>query len=269
MFDLGEVRQQFGASATYLGTGSFGETFRVDDLAVKVIHTDTGVRLEREVAGLNRVTSDNVVRLVRVDSVVLAGADRPALWFEYIDGPNVAEKLDAGKFLPPEQFDSFALGLLRGLSALHAEGVIHRDIKPANVALRSGLWSRPVVLDLGLVKLLDLRSITNYPALVGTAMYMAPEQLAGTRVRRVADIFSCGALLYEAVSGLHPFVPPDAAGLTQNDLIAAIDAGVDPAPLDNLDAEACSMVTQMLSYAEHRRGTTRSLIRQLEKRIGI
>lgn len=263
-FDLAEVRQTLGPTASYLGTGSFGETYRVGSEAVKVIHTDAGVRLDREVASLNRVSHGNVVRLLREETLRLGGKERVALRFEYINGPNIADKVAAGALLPGTDFTAFAAGLLRGLEALHSEGIIHRDIKPANVALRAGEWSQPVILDLGLAKLLDLGSITNYPALVGTAIYMAPEQLTGARVRKVADVFSTGTLIYEAVTGQHPFVAPNAYGMTHSDLIAAVRAGPDATKLGSLADAQRAVLLQMLSHTEYQRGTAKSLVRALE-----
>ena len=66
---------------------------------------------------------------------------------------------------------------------MHAADLLHRDLKPANVALRSGDYGQPVILDLGFAKLLDIESITKYPTLIGTTLYMAPEQLRGEERR--------------------------------------------------------------------------------------
>lgn len=143
-------------TATPLGRGAFGETWRLDDhdggqRAAKVILSATysQPRLAREVEGLGRVNHPNVVKLLAATSVVLARGSRAALLFEYVPGGDAATRLLPGTRIAPLDVARFGAGTLSGLFALHGADLVHRDIKPQNIAVREGDWGRPVLLDLG------------------------------------------------------------------------------------------------------------------------
>lgn len=257
-----DVTDAFGAAATYLGTGGFGETWRVKDQAIKIIHRDS-TRGPREIESLERVDHPNVVRLLQAEDVTVAGIRREVLRFDYIPGGDVERALQEGRLLPADELPAFLKGLLCGIQALHEADVLHRDIKPGNVALRNGIWSEPVILDLGLARLLDMSSITAYPAFMGTLPYMAPEQIEGRRVRKAVDLFAAGVLTRQALTGQHPFHPP---GVDPQDVAAfgrRITAG--PAPLpDEVPAPLRTLLDRMVSASEHQRGSTKSCLRDLE-----
>ncbi|MDX2393426.1 serine/threonine protein kinase [Streptomyces sp. DK15] len=211
-FSSDEIAQAVGSrSVTYLGTGSFGETWRIQtpdrDAAYKIIYRDdsSSERLKREIRSYRRVASTNVVRLDDAFRLNISGRRYATLAFEYIDGGDLAVAITDGQPNSGQLLD-LASGLLCGLSALHSAELLHRDLKPANIALRNGDFSHPVILDLGLAKLLDVESITRYPTTIGTPMYMAPEQLRGERAIRASDMWAVGAVLYEAAVGVHPFI---------------------------------------------------------------
>lgn len=199
-------------TAEYLGTGSFGETWRLETadgrtLARKFLH-DPGYnvdRLNREVEGLRRVASPYVVTLLDVGESVLGGETLAHLDFEFIAGDDLQKWAARGGTLTPDDAVALASGLLQGAAALHGAKVLHRDIKPANIGLRNGDPQHPVILDLGLAKLLDVESITRYPDLIGTAMYASPEQLRGERAVKASDVWSIGIVMHEAVCRRHPF----------------------------------------------------------------
>ena len=137
------------------------------------------------------------------------GKTYPYLECDYINGGTVKARIDDGK-RPTETADTRGLltGLLAGVGEIHDLGVLHRDIKPANTALRDGDWGQPVLLDFGLARVLDMSSHTEYPARIGTEMYMAPEQLKSQQARRRSDMFSLAVVVYEAATGRHPFLEP-------------------------------------------------------------
>jgi formylglycine-generating enzyme required for sulfatase activity len=90
------------------------------------------------------------------------------------------------------------------LAHAHEQGMIHRDVKPGNILMADDNW--PLLSDFGLVKMVeDSRQLTASGASVGTPQYMSPEQAQGLAVDRRSDIYSLGALLYEAVTGQPPF----------------------------------------------------------------
>lgn len=257
-----DVADAFGAPATYLGTGGFGETWRVGDQAIKIIHRES-TRVPREVESLERVSHRNVVRLLKAEDVAVAGTQREVLRFEFIPGGDVERVLKEERLLPVDELPAFLEGLLRGIQALQQAGVLHRDLKPGNVALRGGAWSEPVILDLGLARLLDQSSITAYPAFMGTLPYMAPEQIDGRRVRKAVDLFAAGVLTRQALTGQHPFHPP---GINPQDVAAfghRMAAGPTPLP-DEVPAPLRTLLDRMVSAAEHPRGSTKSCLRDLE-----
>lgn len=262
IFAENDVADAFGAPATYLGTGGFGETWHVGDQAIKIIHRES-TRVPREIESLGRVNHPNVVRLLKAEDVMVAGIQREVLRFEFIPGGDLEQALGKGQLLPVDELPAFLKGLLRGIRALQEAGVLHRDLKPGNVALRGGAWSEPVILDLGLARLLDQSSITAYPAFMGTLPYMAPEQFDGRRVRKAVDLFAAGVLTRQALTGQHPFHPPGIDPQDAGGFVRRISAG--PASLpDEVPAPLRTLLDRMVSPAEHERGSTRSCLRDLE-----
>jgi len=91
----------------------------------------------------------------------------------------------------------------RALTYAHEKGVVHRDLKPENVLLtRSG---RAKIADFGLARAVDSTTFTTEGRLLGTAVYMSPEQAKGQRATEASDVYSFGVMIYEAVTGKVPF----------------------------------------------------------------
>ncbi|MCB9693994.1 MAG: serine/threonine protein kinase [Alphaproteobacteria bacterium] len=146
--------------------------------------------------------------IVSVSDVVVH-ENAPGLVMEYVRGPSLDDFLVKRK-PTVEQADELADGILKGVAAAHAHGLIHRDLKPANIMLAitdTGLI--PKVTDFGLVKVLQgdmSNSKTRSGVAMGTPSYMAPEQISDAKNVDVrADIFSLGAILYELVSSVRTF----------------------------------------------------------------
>lgn len=260
-----EVAAALGVqSVSFLGGGAFGDTWRVGDRAVKVICVDgyPPERVAREVAGLARVTSPHVVRLLDAGEVSLGGRQRPALSFEYVDGGDLQDRLAAGDRPDADQAEGLLRGLLIGVRDLHAaDGTVHRDIKPQNVALRGRAWEQPVLLDLGLARSATEPTVTLYPSLVGTTAYMAPEQLMQRRARKAADLFAVGLTVRTALCGRHPFYE-QGVDYTYDQAMQQIAAG--PAPLPNgLPEPVVTVLDLLVRSAEHERGSATSNLRRL------
>jgi eukaryotic-like serine/threonine-protein kinase len=265
-YSFDEVAAAFGETPDqFLGAGSFGDTWRVGDRAVKLICVDgyAQARVDREINGLQRVASPHVVKLIETRTVPLGGQDRSALIFEYVEGGDLDSRLEAGDWPAVPEAQALLRGLLTGLADLHAAGTVHRDIKPANIALRGGDWSQPVILDLGLAKGIDEASITRYPQRVGTDTYMAPEQLRGHRAKKAADLFAAGVTVRLALSQRHPFFDP-AVTHTHDDLVRAIEAGPPPLP-STVPAGVTDLLDRMVSATESPRGSAASNLRRLDK----
>ncbi len=174
-------------------------------------------RFVREASLLGRVQSDYVVRVI---DFMRRGRHGPVLVLELLEGPTLADVLHV-KHLPIAEAVEIAIDMLRGLDAIHASRVIHRDVKPANVVLRAGRDGsrRAVLIDLGVGRLLASPvmeggdyivsmdpEISSAEGVVGTAEYMAPEQILSCRnAQAAADVYAVGAVLFRAVAGAHPF----------------------------------------------------------------
>lgn len=260
-FSADEVAAATGCdNISYLGTGSFGETWRLHkdgtDQAWKFLY-QTGYdtdRLAREIAGLERVDSPRVVRLDGLSLVDIAGVKCPTLIFEYVPGGDLSSSIALGVIAKGADLVKLAHGLLVGIEALHSAKVVHRDIKPANIGLRNGQLDDPVLLDLGLAKLLDLQSITRYPGLVGTAMYAAPEQLNGERASRGSDMWALGGVLYEAATGNHPFFV-EGERLTLDEAIER--QRMHPTVPTSTPTKIKDLIHRCLAPEIHRRGSAR------------
>lgn len=256
-------------TAVYLGTGSFGETWRIDTHtgpeAVKIIHVDDydDERLRREVIGYQRVTSPHVVELLRTQVVTVAGKARAAMVFRYIPGGDLEHALQTRR-PGPNELHGLARGLLKGIAAMHGADLLHRDLKPANVALQGGDFTAPVVLDLGLTKLLDVDSITKYPTHIGTLLYMAPEQLRQERALRASDLWAVGVILYEAAVGQHPFIGPDER-LPLEELLQRMETSVLVPQGTRLPTQVSDLIGRCLSYQAYRRGTVDRALARLEE----
>jgi eukaryotic-like serine/threonine-protein kinase len=192
--------------------GGQGEVWRVKRgssfEAVKVYLAPTEPhRIPAEIEALTRVHHPNVVKLLGESKLRVGNQYFTYLRYEFIPGNNLDEALRRG--LPSTtQLAQLGRGLLGGLAALAIKSVVHRDFKPMNVVLRGDEWDKPVIIDFGLVRLVDQTTKTIYPWAHGTWPWMAPEQLLGERAYSRADVFAAAVILYQARKGRHPFLSP-------------------------------------------------------------
>ena len=127
---------------------------------------------------------------------------------EYIPGRTLQEEHEHTG--PLELADVLRIGaqIARGLAAAHDEGLIHRDIKPANILLESDVEQNVKITDFGLARAADDASLTRSGGIVGTPLYMTPEQAKGGPLDPRTDLFSLGSVLYTMASGRPPFRAP-------------------------------------------------------------
>ena len=143
---------------------------------------------------------------------------------EFVDGRTLQERVEVGP-LPARQVGLIGAEVARALQVAHDSGVVHRDIKPGN--LIQSVDGRVVITDFGLARETGTGSMTESGAIVGTPMYMAPEQIYGERgtVGTRADVYGLGATLYHLATGSSPF-----AGPTAQSVLKAVMDSDPPAP---------------------------------------
>jgi eukaryotic-like serine/threonine-protein kinase len=169
-------------------------------------------RFAREARAAVKIESEHVARVIDVGALE-SGA--PYMVMEYLVGNDLAHQVAAQGALPIEDAVDFVLQASEAIAEAHAAGIVHRDLKPANLFLtRRADGSKFVkVLDFGISKTLigvagsqpDM-SLTKTAAVMGSPLYMAPEQMRSTRnVDARADIWALGVILFELLSGKVPF----------------------------------------------------------------
>jgi serine/threonine-protein kinase len=192
-----------------LGAGGMGTVYRARDLeldelvALKVMRRELletpGIldRFRREAKLARRVTHKNVARVFDIGE---HGGER-FLTMELVDGESLSALLAREGALPLARVAEIAGGIVEGLGAAHAAGVVHRDLKPDNVLMAKD--GRVVITDFGIARALEIGGAAKtMGGLVGTPAYMAPEQVEGkSDVDARADIYAFGALLYELMTG--------------------------------------------------------------------
>lgn len=205
-----------------LGSGVMGQVYLARhvaislEVAIKLIRPELlqqpelRQRFHREAQAVASIHHPNVARFF---DLVLG--DPSALVMEYVPGPTLEEELArVGRMSSAEALD-LAIPIAWALEAVHAAGILHRDLKPANVILTPvpGGGRVPKIVDFGIAKVIpaggeDEQKLTRVGELVGTFLYMAPEQFTGEATAR-SDVYALGTMIYEMVAGRGPFPPFD------------------------------------------------------------
>jgi len=208
-----------------LGAGSFAEVWRAhhhvlgDIVAIKVPVDPQYVRnLQREGVVVHGLKHPNIVRVLDLDPY----ADPPYLVMECIEGPSLRDAINEYKAaFPIPAAEAIMRGVLAALEASHAGGLIHRDVKPANILLAHPIESLATidasavrVTDFGLGRvgrattesIMQSGSLANddEKRIAGTLAYMAPEAKEGGDVDASSDLYSCGIVLFEMLTGERP-----------------------------------------------------------------
>jgi eukaryotic-like serine/threonine-protein kinase len=225
-----------------LGAGGMGEVFLAEHTrlgrkaAVKMIHaplsanSDAVARLFGEARATASLRHPGIVEVYDCD---VHSDGRAYLVMEHLEGETLAERLRRGPLAPDYALVATAgAQIAAALAAAHAGGIVHRDLKPANIfVLREPAWPRGLamkVLDFGTAKLLDdtlsrVGPLTRDGELVGTPLYMSPEQCRGDKqVGPTADVYSLGCVLYEAICGTTPFAADSLGAMIEAHLAAAV-----------------------------------------------
>ena len=220
-----------------LGAGGMGEVYRARDtklnreVALKVLpdaftrDPDRLARFKREAQVLASLNHPHIGAIYGFED----SGETHALVLELVEGDTLADRLQRGA-LPVEEALKVAVQMADALEAAHEKGIVHRDLKPANVKVTPD--GQVKVLDFGLARAMEAEpaatvNVTQSPTLsllatqagmiLGTAVYMSPEQAKGAPADHRSDVFSFGCVLYEMLTGRQPF-----QGDTAPDILASV-----------------------------------------------
>ena len=207
-----------------IGRGGMAEVHRGFDLhlgreiAIKrvrasLVGDDEHRRFVSEMRLLASLNHPNLVMLLDAGTDESADADATGPWLvmELVDGPTLAQRLAAGP-LTPDEAAGIGAGLASALDHVHANGIVHRDVKPANVLLTPDGEAK--LADFGVARMMNERSdLTGTGRTIGTAAYLAPEQVAAQPVTGATDVYALGLVLLESLTGHRAYggTPTEAA----------------------------------------------------------
>lgn len=166
-------------------------------------------RVEREITIMQKINSPYIAKMGAVNLTATTLSEQNILFYseEWIDGQDLSQILQSSNKLPPEEVVKLGVNIVEAISELWNLNKVHRDIKPQNITRRACDGSY-VLLDLGLALDLDDKSLTQFGFVPGTKVYFSPEQLDVAHKRDIdfrSDLFSLGIVLYQAITGIHPF----------------------------------------------------------------
>lgn len=251
-----------------LGGGGMGEVFLGRSpggllVVVKMVREDFSAdegfrrRFVQEIRAARKVGGFYTAQVINAD----IDAARPWLATAYIPGPSLQEAIEKHGPLPATSVAALGSGLAEGLSAVHAQNLVHRDLKPGNVILAE---DGPRLIDFGIARATDSPTHTHFytQSVIGTAGFMSPEQIEGSKVTAASDVFSLGCVLVYAATGQGPF-----GSGTPASLIYRI-VNVDP-DLSDMPKEIASIAGECLEKRPADRPTVRLLLDRLNTRSSI
>jgi serine/threonine-protein kinase len=266
-----------------IGEGGMGAVFRAEHIlmkkvvALKLLHADMGQveeaarRFEREAQSASRLNHPHIV------SVTDFGRNHTGELFlvmEYVAGESLAAELVREGRLSVARACRLAGQILSALEHAHGQKVVHRDLKPANVMLVQSpdprLGETAKILDFGIAKITESsdgeQPLTKGVMIFGTPSYMSPEQATGQEVDSRSDLYSCGIILYEMLTGRKPFDVEDLVKLMAMQVTAPPPPFASVAPGADIPASVEAVVMRALQKDRERRyGTAAEFRAALEQ----
>ncbi|GAB4314471.1 MAG: hypothetical protein Kow0059_06290 [Candidatus Sumerlaeia bacterium] len=233
-----------------LGRGAMGIVYRAKDIeldevvALKILpdnlsnNPEAVRRFKTEARSARRLAHPNIVRIHDIGEEM----GRKYISMEYIEGTDLKKILRRHKKLDERTVVEFARQIADALGYAHQLGIVHRDIKPANVMITKN--NQVKIADYGIAKLVESTDATVAGAVIGTPLYMSPEQVKGEGVDPRADIYSLGVLLYEMLTGKPPFYEGD---------LAYQHIHKPPPPLEGFDPDLIAIIMRCLEKDRERR----------------
>ena len=233
-----------------LGQGGFGKVYRAFDptvgrsVAIKILTTDGNkdllTRFRNEASAAGKLKHKNIVTIHEFGE----HNGRPFLVMELLEGQDLLQIIKDGVHLTLLQKMNIMDQVAEGLDCAHGNGVIHRDIKPANIRLLPDGTVK--IMDFGVARMNRDRNetgLTQQGDLIGTILYMSPEQFAGSVADVLSDIFAYGVTYYELLTGKHPFKETDPARVMFKISME------DPAPIRSLVPECPEGLEEIIARA--------------------
>lgn len=205
-----------------IGRGGMAEVHQAYDtllsrvVAIKMLRIDLAkdtvflTRFRREALASASLNHENIVQVYDTGEQVVTAPDGtevhvPYIVMELVEGHTVHQLLTDGQPVPINEAVEIMSGVLNALEYSHKCGLVHRDIKPGNVMLTNS--GKIKVMDFGIARALEDsgQTMTSTDAVVGTAQYLSPEQARGETVDTRSDLYSCGCMLFELLTGRAPF----------------------------------------------------------------
>jgi len=265
-----------------LGAGGMGEVYLAWDtkldrkIALKILPVEVAEnkdrlrRFEQEAKAASALNHPNIITIYEIEQIDSVNL----IVTELIEGQTLRARMLSAALTLPVMLD-VAIQTASALSAAHGSNIVHRDIKPENIMVRQDGIVK--VLDFGLAKLTDVSSgetvspeaptrpvvYTDPNVVMGTALYMSPEQARGRELDARTDIFSLGVVLYEMVTGRLPFEG------SKTEVLALVLSDKEAQPLARYSREASPELERIVSKAlrkdrEQRYQTTKDLLLDLQ-----
>ena len=234
-----------------IGQGGMGVVYEAEHttlgkrVAIKLMlekytgDSEAVARFTREALAASRIGNPHIIDVMDIGT---APDGRSYVVMELLNGRPLSKAIEDGGPMAPQRAISIMRQVLKAVGAAHAKGIVHRDLKPDNIFLLEHGESGDFVklLDFGISKMIDpdmqvaATKLTTTGVVMGTPLYMAPEQAMGAEIDHLADLYACGVIMYEMLAGKPPFDGATYAVLvaklltTEPPLLAEIRPGLSP-----------------------------------------
>lgn len=264
-----------------LGQGGMSAVYKATDpnlrrvVAIKMIHShlsgepDFVQRFEEEASAVAQLRHPGIIQVFDFNKE----GDDYYMVMEFVPGETFQQHLkrlnEEGRQLPIEKVAQYMAAVCDAVDYAHGRGMIHRDIKPANVML--SINDQAILMDFGIARIVGGQRHTATGAVVGTALYMSPEQIRGERVDHRTDIYSLGVMLFEMISGRPPFQADSALTLMMMHISNPVP---DPKKLNpNVPDDLIAVVNKALAKNPNNRYQTAAemaaALRAISARLGV
>ena len=269
-----------------LGEGGMGSVYLAEHthmkkrVALKLLHPEMSDNAEVQSRFEQEAMASAHIEHPNVAAATDFGRTADGAYFlvlEYVEGTSLRDALEPGP-LSVARALRIARQMALALERAHESGIVHRDLMPENVMLveREDEPDFVKVLDFGIAKVLELgaasassdvakrnvgQPLTRLGTILGTPEYMAPEQALGEAVTPAADLYGLGVMLYEMLTGKHPFDPPDRTAMLSFHIVAPVPLMQDRAPAQDVPATVEAVVRCLLEKDSKKRyANARALI---------